>query len=211
MAFNIEGARESGYSDSDIAQYLSQSKGFDYEGAINAGHGDTDIIGHLMEKPSAQPSENVLAWKDVATQALTNAPESALEFGKALLTVVRHPIETGKGIMNIAIGAGQKVLPKDIRIFPEEQKQAETVGQFFADRYGGIENLKRTIAQDPVGFLADASVVLGGAGLRCRCCSKRGRDGRESWCCVKSRTNSGEGRQSIKSCRTCLKTSEGSS
>jgi hypothetical protein len=41
---------------------------------------------------------------------------------------------------------------------------ASGVADFFANRYGGVENLKRTIAEDPVGFLSDASTVLTGGG-----------------------------------------------
>lgn len=42
--------------------------------------------------------------------------------------------------------------------------QADAVGKFLADRYGGMEQLKTTLARDPVGFLADASTVLTGGG-----------------------------------------------
>ena len=51
---------------------------------------------------------------------------------------------------------------------PGEQGNEETarrVGEFFADRYVGLENIKRTIATDPAGFLADLSLVAtGGVG-----------------------------------------------
>ena len=32
MAFDIEGARQSGYSDDEILQYLSEQRGFDLSG-----------------------------------------------------------------------------------------------------------------------------------------------------------------------------------
>jgi len=38
------------------------------------------------------------------------------------------------------------------------------VGQHFQDRYGGGENIKGTIARDPVGALADASLLLTAGG-----------------------------------------------
>lgn len=44
------------------------------------------------------------------------------------------------------------------------QPQAEAVGQMYKDRYGGIENIKKTAYEDPVGVALDASMVLGGAG-----------------------------------------------
>lgn len=46
------------------------------------------------------------------------------------------------------------------------QPQAEAVGKFYKDRYGGVENIKKTLYEDPTGAALDASVVLGGgAGL----------------------------------------------
>ena len=54
-------------------------------------------------------------------------------------------------------------------IQPGEQgneQLARDVGTFFADRYGGLENLKKTMATDPMGLLSDVSIVLtGGATL----------------------------------------------
>lgn len=47
MAFDIEGARQEGHSDADIARHLSGTRGFDYDGAIKEGHTDADILGHL--------------------------------------------------------------------------------------------------------------------------------------------------------------------
>lgn len=45
-----------------------------------------------------------------------------------------------------------------------ELNRASQVLNFYKQRYGGVDNIKETIYNDPVGFLLDASVVLGGAG-----------------------------------------------
>ncbi len=42
---------------------------------------------------------------------------------------------------------------------------ANAMGGHFKARFGGYENIKRTVAEDPVGALADLSVVLGGTGM----------------------------------------------
>lgn len=48
---------------------------------------------------------------------------------------------------------------------PELQK-AKQVGEFFVNRYGTWDNIKKTMVEDPVGFLADATAALtGGAGI----------------------------------------------
>src|SRR4030095_903240 len=46
----------------------------------------------------------------------------------------------------------------------EEEKMVDALGEFFKDRYGGIENVKRTLATDPVGFASDLSIFLTGGG-----------------------------------------------
>ena len=65
MAFDVEGARKAGYSDSEIANYLASQKTFDIAGARKAGYGDQDIIGHLLG--AQKPKERTLgeAAKDV--------------------------------------------------------------------------------------------------------------------------------------------------
>lgn len=42
---------------------------------------------------------------------------------------------------------------------------AKQLGGFFAERYGGVENFKESVVEDPVGVLADVAAVLSGAGL----------------------------------------------
>lgn len=138
------------------------------------------------------------SWSDVGSQALTNAPHSAVEFGKSIAQPFIHPVDTAKGLMNLGQGLveyGNKVPGLGSAIAavnpvlgaahaasrvtdliggssspPEDHtKYVDAVGKFFTDRYGGMENLKKTMATDPVGFLADASAVLsGGGGLAAR-------------------------------------------
>ena len=50
MAFDIEGARQSGYSDDEILQYLSEQRGFDLSGAREY-YDDTEILAHLSGFP----------------------------------------------------------------------------------------------------------------------------------------------------------------
>jgi len=46
----------------------------------------------------------------------------------------------------------------------ENEKYADAMGQFFKDRYGTMANFKKTAMKDPVGVLADASMVLTSGG-----------------------------------------------
>ena len=104
---------------------------------------------------------STLSAGEVATGALTNLGPSALQFGKDVAQPFLHPIETAENLKNLGHGVLQKtgILPGT-----EHEKYADAVGKFFADRYGGIENVKRTLATDPVGMASDLSVLLTGGG-----------------------------------------------
>lgn len=51
--FDVNGARQSDYSDDEILQYLSQSRQFDVEGALKAGYSKAEIINELASQPKA--------------------------------------------------------------------------------------------------------------------------------------------------------------
>lgn len=123
----------------------------------------------VAEDPTAwgaKPIEGdskALNWSDVPGQALQNVPHSAVEFGKAVAQPFMHPLETfgnlaglGSGILG-HLGLGS--------VDPEDKEAATQVGKFFADRYGGVENIKKTLAEDPVGAAADVSTLLSGGSM----------------------------------------------
>ena len=103
-----------------------------------------------------------LTATEVFKSAAENLLPSALQFGEDLVQPFIHPIQTAKSLKDLGLGVFQLFVPGE----QPEEKVAKAVGQYFADRYGGIDNIKNTFAQDPVGFLADATIVLsGGAGV----------------------------------------------
>ena len=96
--------------------------------------------------------------KSTVWQSITNAPSSARQLASDIITPLMHPIKTAKDIYSL----GSSVVNL---IRPEEQGNediARAVGQFFKDRYGSLENIKKTFATDPVGMLADVSIILTG-------------------------------------------------
>ncbi len=123
------------------------------------------------------------SWTGVTEEAISNIPSSAADFASGIYQAVRHPIETGKAVIDMGAGALQNAAPDWVKTginaiegegggrFPSQpaQRAAETasaVGNLYKNRYGGMENLKETIATDPVGVAADLSTVLtGGAAL----------------------------------------------
>lgn len=55
MAFDIEGAKQAGYNDAEIADHLAKQSNFDLAGAKKAGYNDAEILQHLTATPRAQP------------------------------------------------------------------------------------------------------------------------------------------------------------
>lgn len=100
---------------------------------------------------------------------------------EGLANIVNPNLEqnTIANLGRLVFGAGEKAaeaLVGNPRGYTDKNMQmAEGVGQFYGDRYGGVENVKKTINEDPVGFLLDASTVLtaGGSAL-----SKAGQAGK---------------------------------
>jgi len=100
------------------------------------------------------------SWGDVATGAVKNLPRSTAQLGKDLVHPLMHPVDTAKSLYSVASGGVQKLIPGE----QENEAQWDAVTSFFKDRYGGAENLKRTLMEDPAGFVADLSTVMSGGG-----------------------------------------------
>lgn len=115
-------------------------------------------------------------WSSVAGEAVSNIPSSAAKMATGIAQAVTHPIDTASSLLDVSAGALRASLPKPVvqavdyidkyignpEATKRASKSAAMVGDFMANRYGGIDNLKETIAKDPVGFLTDVSTVLGG-------------------------------------------------
>jgi hypothetical protein len=107
------------------------------------------------QKGKEEPDGNV----DLATKAISNIPSSAGRFAGDLAQPIMHPIETATNLKDLGLGVAEKA---GLVSGTEHIPHADAVGKFFADRYGGIENLKRTLAEDPVGVAADLSMLFTG-------------------------------------------------
>lgn len=119
---------------------------------------------------------------------ISNVPRSAGNFVQALVHPILHPIDTaeslyklGKGVaalespkqmVPVTLPNGQTVYrPQEAPETPEAKAErdaaaapARAVGQFYKDRYGGVENIRNTLVNDPVGTAADAATILTGGG-----------------------------------------------
>ncbi len=130
-------------------------------------------------EPVAAPKDKPLSWADVPGKAVANIPESAGRFVGGIYDAVTSPVQTAGNLADLgagAIRAGAKaVLPAGafetidaMMGTPETNARisnvASAAGTMLADRYGSAEGLKKTLAEDPVGVAADASMLLTGGG-----------------------------------------------
>lgn len=106
-----------------------------------------------------EPIEQAVAPKGIGQQAFENLVPSTVQLAKDVVTPFIHPIETGSNLIDL----GSSILGK-MGITDADPSKANAVGQYLADRYGGVENLKQTFAKDPAGLIADLSMVLSGGG-----------------------------------------------
>lgn len=129
-----------------------------------------DLSQVKWEKPNDMQQ---LRWADVPVAAMLNAPKSAGNFINGIIQTIKHPIDTASNVLDLGAGALRNTVPESLRNLidtvdtPQQQiaaqrasKLASAVGNTYKDRYGGIENVKNTLATDPVGVASDLSALL---------------------------------------------------
>lgn len=94
-------------------------------------------------------------------EAAPNVPSSAVRFATDVVQPIIHPIDTVKSLASLGSGVLQKL---GLRSGTEDIAAADAVGKFLMDRYGSAEAIERTIRTDPVGIVADVSMILSGGG-----------------------------------------------
>ena len=85
--------------------------------------------------------------KPILQQAVQNLPSSTYKLGKDLLDVIINPITTAKSIFELGKGVVELAIPGE----QPSEETAKAVGKFFAERYGSLDDIKNTFANDPAG------------------------------------------------------------
>lgn len=160
IGYRIRQAKKAGYSDDDIVSVLAEENK-NVQKAIKAGFKPSDIVEEYLTSS--------MGVTEVAGRAIRNVPSSFAGVVSGLAEAVTSPIETAKTVIDLGAGILQNVLPERmVQAIGEDKASrdlAKQVGEFYVERYGGIENVKKAVASDPVGVLADVSTILtGGAG-----------------------------------------------
>jgi hypothetical protein len=126
----------------------------------------------LMQQPIKKEEMPLL---DVGTQAVTNLIPSAIKYGTDIYEAVTSPRQTIDSLALLAQAGVRSITPEILVKYMFDPKEAEkagetavAVGNYYRDRYGSVENFKKSFAQDPVGVMGDASTIfaLGGGGLK---------------------------------------------
>lgn len=89
-------------------------------------------------------------------KTLGNVPGSAGRLVSDIGSLIAHPVQAAKGIASVAAGGVQKLIPGE----QGQEAAFDGLAQYYKDRYGSVDNLLKTIQEDPVGFALDASGVL---------------------------------------------------
>jgi hypothetical protein len=140
-----------------------------------------EVYGGAKAPAAALDPNRPRTWSEVGSEAISNIPGSAYEYGKDIVQAVAHPIDTATNLGGVIAGGVQKAgqaagLPG---IDTSQVPKADAVGEYFANRYGGIEEFKKAVATDPVAVFGDFSTVLtGGGGATARLPGIVGRVGR---------------------------------
>jgi len=163
----------------DVARFKQVFDTLDEEGQKNviAQLSDEELsaIGNFKQaNPVSRVDDAILPYlmqRDVITAA-KNIPSSVANVVSGLAQTISHPIDTAKLLHKGYRGAIQNVLTSG-RINPyegmeEDKRIADSIGQHYKEKFGGLENIRNTAINDPVGLMADIAGVgsLGGSVLR---------------------------------------------
>lgn len=122
-----------------------------------------------VETTAGQGKRQPLEWSDIPSKAVENVWPSTKALLSGIVQPIIHPIDTYEAVKDIGAGLGSKVggalgVKQDPAQKAKTEATVNALGRFYADRYGTMDGFKEALATDPVGFLADASMVLSGGG-----------------------------------------------
>ena len=83
-----------------------------------------------------------------------------MQLGKDIIQPIIAPVEFFKSTYSLGKGVIELAIPGE----QPDEKTARAVGEYLANRYGGMSNIRDTFAEDPAGILADAAMLLRGGG-----------------------------------------------
>jgi len=107
---------------------------------------------------STQLSPEDNSWLNVIASGVLNAPRSGIQNAKNVYGLARHISEGG--------------LVNDVANLIKHPESRTQLIDYYKNRYGSVDNLKRTIMTDPVGFALDAYTTATGVSSAVRSLAK---------------------------------------
>ena len=93
-------------------------------------------------------------------EAIKNLPGSIVEEGKNVIGAITQPVQTLKGIGNLALGIAEKAVPGT----QSHEKYADALGDYYSNKYGSKDAFLQELQNNPASILSDISMfVTGGA------------------------------------------------
>jgi hypothetical protein len=129
------------------------------------------IRNHYRKNNMKVPEKYEITPGQLASGAKQNLWSSLYQVGEDLVTAIANPLDTVANLLQVTRGGIHNFMPD--KVFEsgildkdeEAMQKASMLGNFYKNRYGGIEEAKETFAKDPAAVLADLSTFLtAGAG-----------------------------------------------
>eukprot|EP01050_Picozoa_sp_SAG11_P002835 SAG11_NODE_148_length_14747_cov_217.933517_12_plen_610_part_00 len=111
----------------------------------------------IKQSKSNQPVELNL---DYLAQTAANLDDSAIQLAKDTITPFLQPIQTAKTLGALGASVINLALPEKYEIGDKGEEMANAVGDYFSDRYGSIDNVKKSFRDDPLGVASDVASVM---------------------------------------------------
>jgi Large polyvalent protein associated domain 38 len=166
MAFDVQGALSSGYSPTEVADYLGKEKKFDVEGARQSGYSDDDIIGYLQQAKKPEEGvvgsfkkgvEQLVSTGRTAAESLYKTPEEAALAGQKREEEISK--KYGEGV---SFDKLQQIY-KEKGIIPAAGELVGQIPKAIAEQGG---NIGATLGGAGAGFLAAGPIgAIAGAAL----------------------------------------------
>ena len=180
MAFDVEGARKAGYSDSEITDFLGRENKFDVNAARKAGYSDSDLLQHFRNAtPVAAPKQEAKVLPDSDTSSdfmrgLSNYFPQLQELGgatEALAGVGLHKLgatDTGKSLIEGGLKTMESGKAKQVSKESDDFLKAygKGIGTVLTDWLpyqmgAGVANVAETLGFSALGALAGTAVEPG--------------------------------------------------
>ncbi len=163
MAFDLDGARQAGYADGEIADYLGGLSGFDTVSARKSGYSDAELVGHLYgsQVPSTQGMSPLATMPRLSSVGISDVPAGLPSTGPG----VPNPHGAGADI-TAPITENTPLVPIGQGVRYLTGPQPGPVGNYLAgagDVLGGLTSVGNLRLMAGLGAVAGPLAALAGA------------------------------------------------